>query len=53
MAECEVESGLNGLIRVKEEGRTGFSEGWQSCSEGFPEGEDILMIFLIFSDIDV
>ena len=29
----------NGLIRVKEEGLTGFSEGWQGCSEGFPEGE--------------
>ena len=28
-----------GLILVKEEGRTGFSEGWQGCSEGFPEGE--------------
>ena len=26
-----------GLIRVKEEGRTGFSEGWQGCSEGNPE----------------
>ena len=25
------------LIRVKEEGCTGFSEGWQGCSEGFPE----------------
>ena len=24
---------------VKEEGRTGFYEGWQGCSEGFPEGE--------------
>ena len=23
-----------GLILVKEEGRTGFSEGWQGCSEG-------------------
>ena len=29
----------NGLIRVKEEGWTGFSDGWQGCSEGFPEGE--------------
>ena len=29
----------NGLIWVKEEGRTGFSEGWQGCSEGFPKGE--------------
>ena len=29
----------NGLIQVKEEGLTGFSEGWQGCSEGFPEGE--------------
>ena len=28
-----------GLIWVKEEGRTGFSEGWQGCSEGFPKGE--------------
>ena len=28
-----------GLIRVKEEGRTGFSKSWQGCSEGFPEGE--------------
>ena len=28
-----------GLIRVKEEGWTGFSEGWQVSSEGFPEGE--------------
>ena len=28
-----------GLIWVKEEGKTGFSEGWQGCSEGFPEGE--------------
>ena len=27
----------NGFIRVKEEGRTGFSNGWQGCSEGFPE----------------
>ena len=29
-----------GLIQVKEEGRTGFSEGWQGSSEGFPEGKD-------------
>ena len=29
----------NGLIWVKEEGRTGFSQGWQGCSDGFPEGE--------------
>ena len=28
-----------GFILVKEEGRTGFFEGWQGCSEGFPEGE--------------
>ena len=28
-----------GLILVKEEGRTGLSEGWQGCSKGFPEGE--------------
>ena len=27
------------VIQVKEEGWTGFSEGWQDCSEGFPEGE--------------
>ena len=26
-----------GLIQLKEEGCTGFSEGWQGCSEGFPE----------------
>ena len=29
----------NGLIQVKEEGWTGFSEGWQGCSEGFSEGK--------------
>ena len=29
----------NGLIEVKEEGWTEFSEGWHGCSEGFPEGE--------------
>ena len=29
----------NGLIQVKEEGRTGFSNGWQGCSKGFPEGK--------------
>ena len=23
----------------KGEGQTGFSEGWQECTEGFPEGE--------------
>ena len=28
-----------GLIQVKEEGRTGCSDGWQGCFEGFPEGE--------------
>ena len=28
-----------GLIQVKEEGWTGFSKGWQGCSEGFPEGK--------------
>ena len=28
----------NGLIKVNEEGRTGFSEGWQGCSERVPEG---------------
>ena len=27
-----------GLIQVKEEGWTGFSKGWQGCSEGFAEG---------------
>ena len=33
-------SGLHiGLIQVKEEGTTGFSEGGQGCSEGFSEGE--------------
>ena len=26
------------LIQVKEEGWTGFSDGWQGCSEGFPKG---------------
>ena len=26
-----------GLIRVKEEGWTGFSKNWQGSSEGFPE----------------
>ena len=29
----------NGLIRVKEEGWTDLSEGWQVCSGGFCEGE--------------
>ena len=28
------------LVYVKDEGKTGFSEGWQRCSEGFPEGKD-------------
>ena len=28
-----------GLIQVKEEGWTGFSEGWKGCSEGFSEGK--------------
>ena len=28
-----------GLIQVKKEGWTGFFEGLQGCSEGFPEGE--------------
>ena len=28
-----------GLIGLKEERWTGFSEGWQSYSEGFPKGE--------------
>ena len=32
-----------GLIQVKEEEWTGFSEGWQGCSEGFPEGEAFLL----------
>ena len=27
-----------GLIQVKEEEWTGFSSGWQGCSEGFTEG---------------
>ena len=27
------------LIQVKEEGWTGFSEGWQGCSDEFPEGQ--------------
>ena len=26
-----------GLIQVKEDGRTGFSKGWQGCAKGFPE----------------
>ena len=29
----------NGLIQVKEEGRAGFSVGWQGCSKGFPKEE--------------
>ena len=29
----------NGLIWVKEEGRTEFSEGWQGCFEVFPKGK--------------
>ena len=28
-----------GLIQIKGEGWTGFSEDWQGCSEGFHEGE--------------
>ena len=28
-----------GLFWVKDEEWTGFSEGWQGCSEGFPEGK--------------
>ena len=28
-----------GLIQVKVEGWTGFSDGWQGCSKGFPEGK--------------
>ena len=35
----EFYKGETGLIRVKEEGWTGFSDGWQGCSKGFPEGE--------------
>ena len=30
---------MTGLIQVKEEGWTGFSKGWQRCSEGFPKGK--------------
>ena len=26
---------MTGLIRVHEEGWTGFSQGWQACYEGF------------------
>ena len=29
----------DGLIQVKEEGWTGFSEGLQGCSERFPESK--------------
>ena len=28
-----------GLIQVKEEGWTRFSEGWQDCSKGFPRAK--------------
>ena len=37
--QCAAFSAHIGLIWVKEEGRTGFSKGWQGCSEGFPEGK--------------
>ena len=30
---------LHGLIQEKDHGWTGFSDGWQGCSEGFTEGE--------------
>ena len=40
-----------GLIRIKEEGWTGFSEGWQGCSEGFPEGEALPARIYILSKI--
>ena len=33
-----------GLIEVKEEGRTGFSKGWQGCSKGFPEGKALPVV---------
>ena len=29
----------NKEIQVKDKGCRGFSEGWQSCSEGFPKGK--------------
>ena len=36
--DWRLEAGVdNGLIRVKEEGWMGFSEGWQGCSKEFPE----------------
>ena len=28
-----------GFFQVKEEVRTGISEGWQGCSDGFSEGK--------------
>ena len=28
-----------GLFQLKEEGWTGFYQGWQGCSEGFPGGK--------------
>ena len=34
----ELSSNRIGLIQVKEEGKTGFSEGRQGCFKGFPEG---------------
>ena len=45
-----------GLIRVKEEGRAGFSEGWQACSEGFQSTCLFLQIvsqFASFSEFTV
>ena len=30
---------MTGLIQIKEEGWTGFSECREACSEGFPEGK--------------
>ena len=40
-----------GLIQVKEEGWTGFFEGWQGCSEGFPKGEARGKSRLFFLDL--
>ena len=39
LASPTTTSGQYGLIRVKEEGRTGFSEGLEGCSKGFPKGK--------------
>ena len=30
---------MSGLIQVKGEGWTGFSKGWQGCTEGFPRAK--------------